>query len=115
MKRILVNGASGRIGRAVTYELMQLMMQGAPLEIAALNDPVGIDALFRNYTRRDSTHGKLPWQVEKKGNVLYLNGCPVEVLAEKDPSKLPLEERGVQIAEECSGFYAKPDAAMAFL
>lgn len=111
-KRIFLNGACGRIGRAVAYEISQQ----EDLELCALNDPVGIDAIFRNYVRRDSTHGKLDWHIEKLGeNTLAINGKKVRVLAEKDTKAMQLKDLGIHIVEECSGIYAKDEKARAFM
>lgn len=113
-KRIFVNGACGRIGRAVTYEILQ--SKSPDLALVALNDPEGIDKIERNYKRRDSTHGRLNWEVRKQGSdILLLNGNPIKVYAEKDLAKIPFAGEGIQIVEECSGFYSKEDAAVAFL
>lgn len=100
--RIMINGASGRIGRQVTYEAMH----DKSLEVVILNDLVPTDAIVRNFTRRDSTHGALPWDVVKVSeSVIQINGKDVAVCHEKDPSKLPLESMNVAYVEECSGFF----------
>ena len=43
-KKVMINGAAGRIGRAVTYEIMKARKLGeGMLEPAVLNDIVGIE------------------------------------------------------------------------
>ncbi|MEK6808959.1 MAG: glyceraldehyde 3-phosphate dehydrogenase NAD-binding domain-containing protein, partial [Nanoarchaeota archaeon] len=107
-----VNGASGRIGRFVTYELTQ--MEG--IKVVALNDPVGAESLARNYTRNDSTHGRLPWDVEYiSPNEVRINGNKLSIHSEKDASKIPWSDSGVKIVEECSGFYIKDGSARVHL
>jgi len=108
---ILVNGASGRIGRAVTYELSK-----DSTAVAVLNDLVPIDSIVRNFKRRDSTHGTLDWEVEKvDDSTIKINGQEIKVFNEKDPSKIPLRDYGVTIVEECSGVYAEKLDPHAFL
>ena len=98
---ILVNGASGRIGRFVTYELIK-----AGLPVAALNDLVDTDAIVRNYTRRDTTHGALDWKVEKiNEGLIKINDEEIKIMHEKDASQMGLKENGINIVEECSGLY----------
>jgi len=110
VKKIFVNGAAGRIGRAVTFEISE--SKNPNLELAALNDLVGIDALVRNYTRRDSTHGLLPWTIKKiDDSTITINDRKVKVYAEKDPGKMELKENGINIVEECAGVYGDPKTA----
>lgn len=100
--RIMINGASGRIGRQVTYEALQ----EKSLEVVLLNDLVSTDVLVRNFTRRDSTHGSLPWSVTKMNeSLIQIDGRKIAVSHVKDPSKLPLNEIGISYVEECSGFF----------
>lgn len=110
--RVGINGASGRIGKPLTYELSDI--EG--IEVIALNDIVGAKALVENYTDRDSTHGILPWSVEYiSDHLIKINGKKVIVFNEKDPSKIKWGELGVKIVEECTGLYTKSGAAKVHL
>ncbi len=100
-KRILVNGARGRIGRAVTYELSKGIF-----ELVALNDPVGIDKLVLSLSRKDPIHELYDWKVEKiSQDTIAINGTPIKVYAEKDISKIPFQDQGIWLVEECSGYF----------
>lgn len=101
-KRMVINGASGRIGRQMTYEAFR----ESSLEVALLNDLVPIDALVHNFTRRDSTHGTLPWSVTLLDDrTININDKKILVYHEKDPSRLPLRNLGITYVQECSGFF----------
>ena len=102
--RIAINGASGRIGRAVTYELIST--GGDWARVALLNDPVGIDKIRTSLADVDPVHGRFPWTVEKADeNHLSINGQLIPVFAQKDLVKIPFADLGVAYVEECSGFY----------
>jgi glyceraldehyde 3-phosphate dehydrogenase len=60
----------------------------------------------------DSVHGKFAGTVEAKGDKLVVSGKPVQVLMEKDPTKLPWKALGVDIAVESTGvFTTREDCA----
>lgn len=106
-KNILVNGAAGRIGRAVTYELSSDDYAGGyHASLFALNDPVGIDRIVESLSGKDPVHGKYDWKVEKVDDkIIRINGLAIKVTAEKDLTKIPFKEMGIWLVEECSGFY----------
>ena len=105
-RRILINGASGRIGRSVTYELNRYDLQSSTFEVVALNDPVGIDKIIESLSGHDPVHGKYNWKIDKvDDHNIRISGRQVAVFAEKDISKIPFGKLGVKIVEECSGFY----------
>ncbi len=109
MKRILINGAGGRIGRAVTYETVQAMQEDNGVSLIALNEPRGVDFVCANYLERDPVHGIYSWKVEKTDpNSLAINGVPVLFYAEKDISKMSLKDNGIEMILECSGFFGDP-------
>jgi len=117
--KTLINGAGGRIGRAVTYETVKDMKNtilGSHLErnkngvyLTALNEPKGIDFVVNNYMTRDPVHGIYDWKVKKTGsNSLTFDGIPVSFYAEKDISKIPFKDKGIEMVLECSGFFGDP-------
>jgi glyceraldehyde 3-phosphate dehydrogenase len=116
MKGVFVNGASGRIGRAVTYEFAKtafgkLGAGSMDPPIVGINDIVGIDAIIENYNARDPVHGVYDWKVEKDGeNTISINSRgPIPIFCEKDISKIPFKDFGLDvIVAECSGFYGDP-------
>ena len=65
--------------------------------------------------KRDSVHGRFPGTVEADGQDMVINGKRIRVTAERDPSKLPHKDLGVDIALECTGFFTDADQARAHL
>ena len=55
-------------------------------------------------------------RVEVSGQgVMVINGDRIRVLAERDPSKLPWAELGVDVVHECTGFFASKAKASAHI
>ncbi|HEX8442766.1 MAG TPA: type I glyceraldehyde-3-phosphate dehydrogenase [Allosphingosinicella sp.] len=109
--RVAINGF-GRIGRLVARAILE--KQDSGLELVAINDlaDAGSNALL---FKRDSVHGAYRGEVRAEGNDLIIDGRRVLVTAEKDPSKLPHGDNGVDIALECTGFFTDRDKAGAHL
>jgi glyceraldehyde 3-phosphate dehydrogenase len=61
--------------------------------------------------KRDSVHGAFPGEVTADGDAMVVNGKRIRVTAERDPANLPHAELGVDIALECTGFFADRDSA----
>ena len=61
----------------------------------------------------DSTYGRYRGTVESKGDKLVIDGLEVSVLSEKDPSKIPWGDLGVDIVIESTGIFT--DATRAAL
>src|SRR5271155_119489 len=82
------------------------------LEIVAVNDITDAPTLA-HLLKYDSIHGTLPHDVKVEGGSIFLNGKPLQVLAERDPSKLPWNKLGVQVVIESTGlFTAREKAAL---
>ncbi|HBK61250.1 MAG TPA: type I glyceraldehyde-3-phosphate dehydrogenase [Firmicutes bacterium] len=107
--KIGINGF-GRIGRLVLRA-----GEGRPeIEIVAINDLV--DAKTNAHLLKyDSIHG--PYEGSVKGGDGYIEagGRKVKVFAEKDPSKLPWGELGVDIVVESTGVFRSKEKASAHL
>jgi glyceraldehyde 3-phosphate dehydrogenase len=110
--KIGINGY-GRIGRNILRALYENDRRGE-LEIVAVND-LGDARTNAHLTRRDSAHGPFPGTVEVDGDSMVVNGDRIKVLAERDPSKLPWGELGVDIVMESTGFFASKEKASAHL
>ena len=111
MTRVAINGF-GRIGRLVARAMLEKADSG--LELVAINDLADAESnalLFK----RDSVHGAWPGEVRADGNDLIVDGRRIRVTAERDPGKLPHKEERVDIALECTGFFADRDKAGAHL
>ena len=106
--KIGINGY-GRIGRNVMRALYE-SGRTSELQIVALND-LGDAETNAHLTRFDTAHGKFPGDVKVEGGDLVVNGDRVKVLAERDPSKLPWGDLGVDVVLECTGLFNNRDAA----
>lgn len=102
--RIAINGF-GRIGR----KAMRLAIEDG-LEVVAINSlsPVDVDA---HLLRFDSVHG--PWheEVAVKDGGMFIRGKKIHIAEDKDPSKLPWKEWGVDVVLECTGAFTDREKA----
>ncbi|MFN4357578.1 type I glyceraldehyde-3-phosphate dehydrogenase [Sphingopyxis alaskensis] len=105
--KVAINGF-GRIGRLVARAILERPDCG--LELVAINDLADARAnalLFK----RDSVHGPFPGEVSAEGDQMIVDGKAIRVTKERDPANLPHGELGVDIALECTGFFADRDSA----
>ena len=100
--KVGINGY-GRIGRNVLRALYQ-GKRTAEMQIVALND-LGDAKTNAHLTRYDTVHGRFPGEVAVDGDSMVVNGDRIRVLAERDPSKLPWGNLGVDIVLECTGLF----------
>ena len=109
--RVAINGF-GRIGRLVLRSIVEHARRD--IEVVAINDlgPIETNAHLLRY---DSTHGRFPGAVNVVGDALDVGLGKIKVTAERDPSKLPHAELGVDIALECTGIFTSKDKASAHL
>lgn len=63
----------------------------------------------------DSTHGRFQGTVEKKDGKLVVNGHPISVYTERDPSKIPWGQDGADYVIESTGVFTTKEAASAHL
>jgi len=107
--RVGINGF-GRIGRLV-YRIAS--EQG--VEVVAVNDLVPADNLGY-LLKYDTMHGRFqiggkPAQVTATENSFTVNGKTTKTLAEKDPSKLPWKDLGVDYVLESTGLFTEFEKA----
>jgi glyceraldehyde 3-phosphate dehydrogenase len=109
--KIAINGF-GRIGRNIVRAIYESGRKD--IDIVAINDlgPVETNAHLLRY---DSVHGRFPSQVTVKGDEIHVGGDSFKVFAERDPSKLPWGDLGVDIVMECTGIFTSKDKASAHL
>jgi glyceraldehyde 3-phosphate dehydrogenase len=105
--RAAINGF-GRIGRNVLRAVIESGRKD--IEIVAVNDlgPVETNAHLLRY---DSVHGRFPGEVKVNGNAIDVGRGPIKVTAERDPTKLPHKELGVEVLLECTGIFTNPEKA----
>jgi len=110
--KVGINGY-GRIGRNVLRALYEGKRTGE-LKIVALND-LGDPKTNAHLTRYDTAHGRFPGEVTVDGDSMVVNGDRVRVLAERDPSRLPWGELGVEYVLESTGLFTSKAKASAHL
>jgi glyceraldehyde 3-phosphate dehydrogenase len=109
--RVGINGF-GRIGRNVLRAIIEAGRDD--IEVVGINDlgPVETNAHLLRY---DSVHGRFPGEVTVKGDTIDVGNGAIKVTAERDPSKLPWKDLGVDVALECTGIFTSKDKASAHL
>ena len=107
--KIAINGF-GRIGRLVARHLRA--RDG--FDLVAVNDLTSPDMLGYLFAH-DSVHGPYRGTVEVDGSDLIIDGDRMQVLAERDPAKLPWQELGVEYVFEATGLFRSRDKAAAHL
>ena len=110
--RFGINGF-GRIGRLV---VRALAASGYPsdIELVAINDLTDPKTLA-HLLKYDSVHGRFPGKVELVEGGLSIEDRSIRVTAERDPSKLPWKELGVDVVLECTGHFTEGEKAKAHL
>ncbi len=80
------------------------------MEVVGINDlgPVETNAHLLKY---DSVHGVLPTEVIVKGDTMDVGHGPIKVTSEREPSRLPWSDLGVDICFECTGVFNSRDEA----
>ena len=107
--RIGINGY-GRIGRNILRALYDSDKK-EKIEIVAIND-LGDAETNAHLTKYDSAYGTLKEKVSVKNDCLSVGSDSIKVFSQRDPSKIPWKDMGVDIVHECTGFFAnKKDAS----
>jgi len=84
------------------------------VKIVAVNDLTDPKALA-HLLKYDSVGGRLPVSVEAGDGTIVVDGTPITVYAERDPSALPWGKLGVDIVIESTGFFTDASKAKAHL
>jgi glyceraldehyde 3-phosphate dehydrogenase len=109
--RVAINGF-GRIGRLVLRSLIESRRND--VNVVGINDLGSVEA-NAHLLRYDTVHGPLQSEVKVNGNTIDVGHGPIKVTAERDPTKLPWKELGVDIAFECTGIFTSGKTASAHL
>jgi glyceraldehyde 3-phosphate dehydrogenase len=105
--RVGINGF-GRIGRQVLRAAKQAGL--TDIEFVAVNDLTDTKTLAHLF-KYDSVHREFPGEVVARDGSISVNGDEIKILAEKDPSKLPWGDLGVDIVLESTGRFTDADKA----
>jgi glyceraldehyde 3-phosphate dehydrogenase len=103
MVNVAINGF-GRIGRLFFRAGCE------KLNIVAINDLGDINTLA-HLLKYDSVHGRFKGDIQIQDNKLIINGKEIIILSEKDPTKLPWKDLGVDIVAECTGIFRTHEKA----
>ncbi|MGQ7845739.1 type I glyceraldehyde-3-phosphate dehydrogenase [Granulosicoccus sp. 3-233] len=106
--KIAINGY-GRIGRNVLRAIHE-QGRSSEFDVVAIND-LGDAETNAHLTQYDTAHGRFPGEVKVEGDEIVINGDRVKVFAERDPSKLPWGELGVDVVLECTGLFKNREKA----
>jgi len=106
--KVAINGY-GRIGRNILRALYEAK-RTHEIQIVAIND-LGDAKTNAHLTRFDTAHGPFPLPVGVDGDHLVVAGDRIKVCAERDPSKLPWGQLGVDIVLECTGLFTTKEKA----
>jgi glyceraldehyde 3-phosphate dehydrogenase len=110
--KVGINGY-GRIGRNILRALYE-GKHGGNLKIVAIND-LGDANTNAHLTRFDTAHGRFRGEVHVDGDSMVVNGDRIRVVAQRDPTKLPWAELGVDYVLECTGLFTSKAKAVAHL
>jgi glyceraldehyde 3-phosphate dehydrogenase len=104
--RFAINGF-GRIGRCI---LRAAIERGEALDIALIND-LDSPGTLAHLLQYDSVHGTFGHKVSVEDGAIVVAGRKIRVTAEKDPSKLPYKELGIDVVFECTGAFTEREKA----
>jgi len=110
--KVAINGY-GRIGRNIVRALYEAGRTDE-IQIVAIND-LGDANTNAHLTQYDSVHGKFPFEVIVDGDCMVINGDRIKVFSERDPSKLPWGDLGIDVVHECTGLFTSKAKASAHI
>lgn len=106
--KIAINGY-GRIGRNVLRALFE-SGRADEFDVVAIND-LGDPETNAHLTKYDTAHGRFDADVKVDGDYMVINEDRFKVFAERDPSKLPWQQLGVDVVLECTGLFKSREKA----
>lgn len=107
--RVAINGF-GRIGR----NAFKIAWEREDMEVVAINDLTDTKTLA-HLLKHDSSYGEYHREVSSDETNIIIDGVPVAVLAEKEPSALPWRDKTVDVVIESTGFFVDPAKARAHI
>ena len=103
--KVAINGF-GRIGRSVLRSVFEYNHHD--IDVVAINDLTEINTII-HLLRYDSVHGRFDGVVEATSGGIKINDKFIRITSVREPDKLPWND--VDIAMECTGFFAKRELA----
>lgn len=109
--RVAINGF-GRIGRLCLRSMLE--RHKGHLKVVAVNDMSDLETNAHLF-QYDSTYGAFPGKLEIGEGIFKVNGWDIAVLSQKDPSRLPWKNLGVDIVIESTGVFTEAAKVRAHL
>ncbi|MBW2095335.1 MAG: type I glyceraldehyde-3-phosphate dehydrogenase [Deltaproteobacteria bacterium] len=103
--KVGINGF-GRIGRMV----FRAGYRNNGIEFVAINDLTD-PATLAHLLKYDSVHGILDAEISSTEHSLVVDGREIEIYSEKDPSRIPWGDTGVETVFECTGLFRDREKA----
>ncbi len=107
--KVGINGF-GRIGRA----FLKVAWERPEIEIVAVNDLGSVENMAY-LLKYDTVYREWKHEIKAEGQEIIIDGKRIKVLAEKEPTKLPWRDLGVDVVVESTGFFVTFDKARAHL
>ncbi len=107
--KVGINGF-GRIGRA----FLKIASERPEIEIVAVNDLSDV-ANMAYLLKHDTAYREWKHNIKVEGQEITIDGKKIKVLAEKDPSKLPWKDLGVDVVVESTGLFVTYEKSKAHL
>jgi glyceraldehyde 3-phosphate dehydrogenase len=108
--KVGINGF-GRIGRLV----MRALPKFPNVEIVAVNDPFIPTEYMRYMFKYDTVHGRYPGEVTAGSDSISIDGKPIKVFNEKDPSAISWGAVGADYVIESTGIFTTTEKASAHM
>ena len=112
MIKVAINGF-GRIGRNILRAHYESGRKHG-LQFVAIND-LGDAATNAHLLKYDTVHGPFRQAVQVKDKGITIGDDSLQVVAERDPAKLPWKALGVDVVLECTGLFTSKAKAGAHL
>ena len=103
--KVAINGF-GRIGRVCA----RVLLERKNIELVAIND-ITDSRTLAHLLKYDSVHGVFNGTIKSEPNKIIINGKAILVSSEKDPSKLPWKNSGVDVVIESTGHFLDKETA----
>ena len=107
--KVAINGF-GRIGRLVYRQIYKMK----DIDVVAINDLTSPKVLA-HLLKYDSAQGRFDADIKATEDTIIVNGDPVRVYAQKDPSQIPWGSHEVDVVIESTGFFTDKDKATAHI
>ena len=107
--KVAINGF-GRIGRS----FLKVAWDRPEIEIVAVNDLGSIENMAY-LLKYDTVYKKWNHDIKAEGQEIIIDGKRIKVLAEKEPTKLPWKDMGIDVVVESTGLFASYEKAKVHL